>query len=158
MDVIACDPGITHLGMVRRVDDTYVYCTTNDLTRFRTKQLADRVNSFLNKYNNMFSMADTIVMEIQPPGGGGDVVAQLIYQQLRDKIVWVHPCTLHAHFGMKGLDYEDRKRRSIELATADLSSLPRMAHGQATRHERCVDDGTILLRQAGHCTTNRKLT
>ena len=130
MEVVAIDPGISHCGMVRRVGDSYVECGTHDLTRYRAKQLADRVRSFVHRHQSILQTADAVVMEIQPPGGGGDVVAQLMYQELREKVVWVHPCALHKHFQLKGLDYDARKRRSIELATSDLSSLNGWTRGR----------------------------
>ena len=85
MEVIALDPGVTHLGFVRRIGDRYVHCATYDLASFSRngRQLADRVRSFLDFHRSEFSTAQAVVIERQPHSGGGDTAAQLMYQDLR---------------------------------------------------------------------------
>ena len=146
MEVIALDPGVTHLGFVRRVGDHYVHCTTYNLACFSRNgsQLADRVQSFLHFHRSEFSTAEAVVIERQPIAGGGDAAAQLLYQTLRHKVVWVSPQTLHRNFGMAGLDYEGRKQHSVELASVDLSGLPGWSQGR--QHDMAdikADDGLV---------------
>ena len=132
MEVVVIDPGISHCGIVHRSGDRYVYCATQDLATFdrSARQLADRVRAFMSFHKDALRNASAVVMERQPICGGGDAVAQLIYQQLRDKVVWVSPHTLHRRFHMQGLSYEGRKERAVDLARAALSPLPGWTRGR----------------------------
>jgi hypothetical protein len=38
----------------------------------------------------------------------------------KDKVVLVSPVSMHTHFGMRHLNYEQRKERTVEIATKYL--------------------------------------
>jgi hypothetical protein len=60
--------------------------------------------------------AEVVLVERQPPGGLR-CVEQLIVHAVRDKVKMVHPCAVHAHFGIGGsLGYEGRKVRAVQIA------------------------------------------
>lgn len=91
-----------------------------------TNELSDLIAHFVQEYKEIFDAADQIIVERQPPGGLTNVET-LLHYIFRDKVILVSPVSMHKHFGMGHLDYDNRKIRTEEIAGKymDLSNLTR---------------------------------
>ena len=119
--VISIDVGIINLGIVQSIvewDNIIVLdahlvdmtqpCNTRDCKLHHTKNMVDRVDHVIQKYRQIFDWADVVLIEKQPIMGLISV-EQLFFDRMRDKVMFVHPVSMHAHFGIRHLNYEQRK-------------------------------------------------
>lgn len=123
MKIIGIDIGYYNIGLVLaectgpNVDILYVQKV--DLTDFKTRdapELSDMVNTFVTAYSNIFNQSDQILIERQPPGGISSVEV-LLHYIFRDKAILISPVSMHKHFGIGHLDYEQRKERTEVIAS-----------------------------------------
>jgi hypothetical protein len=122
MKLMAIDIGYYNLGLVlaecNEAEVTPLYVQKVDLTRFKTKgasELSDMIRSFVSEYTDVFDEADQVLIERQPPGGITSVEA-LLHYIFRDKAILISPVSMHKHFGIGHLDYEERKERTEIIA------------------------------------------
>jgi hypothetical protein len=66
-------------------------------------------------HQSIFDSADKILIERQPPGGFQNIEI-LLHYMFRDKVILVSPVSMHVHFGMRHLDYDQRKERTVSIA------------------------------------------
>ena len=122
----AIDVGYHNLGLVqcddamnvlfsKRINITRYKCH-RDCTLYHTNEVADLIAHFTREYDDVLSTSDIILMERQPPGGLTNVESLLFYI-FRDKIKLISPNSMHAHFGIGHLDYEQRKERTVSIAS-----------------------------------------
>ena len=71
----------------------------------------------------VFQDADVILVERQPPGGLKDY-EQVVNAVYNSKVILVAPQTVHCFMGMRGLDYNQRKQKSIEISATALATFP----------------------------------
>ena len=91
-----------------------------------------------------------VVMERQPAVCAGDAPGPSSYISAGEtRLCGSHPRLSIRIFGMTDLGYEGRKRRSVELAVADLSGLPGWTLGR--QHD--MGDARLLAEQ--HCAMLR---
>lgn len=133
MRIISIDIGILNLGIVFATlcaDRIHVSrAERHDITRHihrrvhglecklhHTLHPVDYVSHLVQEYDDEFRQADTILLERQPPQGLKDVEA-LLYHYFRDKAVLIDPRSMHRHFGIGKLSYDQRKERNEHLAS-----------------------------------------
>jgi Holliday junction resolvasome RuvABC endonuclease subunit len=137
MKFAAIDPGQRNLGLVvmeSHQDQLRVLdCARVDLTNCADTHIVDRVVAFLSRYATWLEGCEMVVIERQPPGGGGETVAALLYRELGALVRWVSPQTLHRHFSLP-VDYERRKERVVAIAREYLAGQPGF-EGQARQHD-----------------------
>ena len=80
-----------------------------------TNEIADLVPLFVEDHAYIFDAAERILIERQPPGGFTNIQT-LLHYMFRDRVVLVSPVSMHTHFGMRHLDYEQRKERVESIA------------------------------------------
>src|SRR5210317_1573450 len=80
-----------------------------------TNEIADLVPLFVEDHQHIFDAAERILIERQPPGGFTNIQT-LLHYMFRDRVVLVSPVSMHTHFGMRHLDYEQRKERVESIA------------------------------------------
>lgn len=138
--IVGIDIGYHNLGLVKTTisekgEPTVILAKRIDLTNLKcpnctvtphTNDVADLVAHFIHQYHDdVLNPADTILLERQPPGGLTSVEALLLFAY-RSKTVLVSPNSMHKHFGIGVLDYENRKLRTEEIAgdyfTPDLKT------------------------------------
>ena len=127
MKVLAIDIGYTNMGLVlaecgngpgvkveylKKVD-------LADYKNIRTNDFVDIIPLFVEEYNHIFTTADKILIERQPPGGFTNIEI-LLHYMFRDKVSLISPVSMHTHFGMRHLDYEGRKERTVVIANKYL--------------------------------------
>ena len=124
MKVLAIDIGYHNMGLVLaecikgtklKVDfikkvslEDYKYIYTNDFV--------DLIPLFVDDHKQIFEEANTILIERQPPGGFTNIEI-LLHYMFKDKVILVSPVSMHTHFGMRHLNYEERKERTISIAS-----------------------------------------
>ena len=135
MYFVSIDIGIIHMAIVcAEVNEDYTvdkieYCSLDDITvpcktkncRFNHgKNLTDRMIHYFEKYKNHFERADKILVEQQPIMGFVSI-QELFRFKFQDKVKTIHPRSMHCYFGIQKLNYEERKKKTIEIAWERLS-------------------------------------
>lgn len=129
----------------------FVYCTVDETTHtIETILQADRVNlkeiphqrvlrsvctlmhsadahdlmqHFFQEYGTQWPIIDVVLIERQPQGGLVHI-EQILYGQWRSKAQLVAPRSMHKHFQINHLDYDQRKQKTTALAQPYLQTLP----------------------------------
>jgi hypothetical protein len=78
------------------------------------------MNHIFQEYNEYFEIADYIIIERQPIQGMVGI-EQLIFSRYRNKSHLAHPSSMHKHFRLGHLDYDQRKSRTIKIAEKHLT-------------------------------------
>lgn len=84
-----------------------------------SNDIVDLVPLFIDDHMDIFENADIILIERQPPGGFTNIEV-LIYYIFKGKVVLISPVSMHTHFGMRKLNYDERKERTLEIANKHL--------------------------------------
>ena len=133
MFVLGIDVGIINLGLcLLECDDRYnawrlISWKHIDITYMRHKKvmrcdctlghsrcISDRIQHVIQEEADMFNTADFIIIEQQPPCGHV-AVEQLLFAQFRSKAHLVSPVSMHKTYGMRGLDYNERKEHTRQF-------------------------------------------
>jgi hypothetical protein len=128
MRVLAIDIGYHNMGLVLaecgkgpKIDVEYIKkVSLEDYKYIKTNDIVDLVPLFVEDHQFIFGSADVILIERQPPGGLTNIEVLLNYM-FKDKVVLVSPVSMHTHFGMRHLNYEQRKERTISIASKHIS-------------------------------------
>lgn len=131
MKLLGVDIGYTNMGLVMATCDgpriTIDYIKKVDLGEYKyigkTNDTAIIISLFLSDYDHLFKEADTVLIERQPPAGLTNIESLLHYIYM-DKVVLISPLSVHRHFGMSHLDYDQRKERSISIAGKYINDIP----------------------------------
>jgi hypothetical protein len=123
MKILAIDIGYHNMGLVlaeagngpkieveymKKVSlEEYKYIYSNDFV--------DLIPLFVEDHQSIFDSADKILIERQPPMGFTNIEI-LLHYMFKDKVTLVSPVSMHVHFGMRHLDYDQRKERTISIA------------------------------------------
>jgi hypothetical protein len=139
MLVLSIDIGIVNLGFVFANIDLetdsveVIKCNRVDITYIRHNRVAfcdcklhheycipDYLDHFIQENEDIFTEAEIILIERQPPVGITNV-QDLIFTKFRPKIFFINPCTVHKHFNMSK-DYSRRKEQSESICKKYLES------------------------------------
>lgn len=127
MKILAIDIGYSNMGLalaechkskinveyVKKVNlEDYKYIYSNDIV--------DLVPLFIDDHQFIFGAADLILIERQPPGGLTNVEV-LIHYIFKEKTKLISPNSIHTHFGIRNLTYDERKERLTKIASRHLS-------------------------------------
>ena len=123
MKILAIDIGYHNMGLVLADSDTgprieveYVKkVSLEDYKYVKTNDIVDLVPLFVDDHRDIFDAADKILIERQPPGGFTNIEI-LLHYMFRDKVSLISPVSMHTHFGMRHLDYDQRKERTVSIA------------------------------------------
>jgi hypothetical protein len=123
MLVLAIDVGYHNMGMVLAESLTgpsikveYIKkVNLEDYKYLKTNDMVDLVSLFVEDHQTIFDSADKILIERQPPGGFTNIEI-LLHYMFRDKVSLVSPISIHSHFGMRHLSYDERKERTTSIA------------------------------------------
>ena len=121
MKIVSIDIGIINLGMVCAevtwenivVEDVHLVditksCRHINCTLNHTNHMVDRIDHFIQEYKHVLDKADKILVEKQPIQGLISV-EQLLFDRLRDRVIFIHPVSMHKHFNIRNLSYDERK-------------------------------------------------
>jgi hypothetical protein len=124
MKVLAIDIGYHNMGLVLaecgkgpKVDVEFMKkVSLEDYKYIHSNDIVDLIPLFVEDHRFIFdASADTILIERQPPGGFTNIEVLLNYM-FKDKVILVSPVSMHTHFGMRHLNYEERKERTVSIA------------------------------------------
>jgi hypothetical protein len=123
MKVLAIDIGYHNMGLVLaecgkgpKVDVEFMKkVSLEDYKYIHSNDIVDLVPLFVDAHEHIFESADKILIERQPPGGFTNIEVLLNYM-FKDKVILVSPVSMHTHFGMRHLNYEERKERTVSIA------------------------------------------
>ena len=129
MKILAIDIGYHNMGLVLAEADIkgseidVEFVKKVNLTGYKyiySNGIVDLVPLFVDSHKYIFDAAETILIERQPPGGLTNIET-LLHYMFKDKVVLVSPVSMHTHFGMRHLNYDQRKERTIEIANKYLN-------------------------------------
>ena len=123
MKVLAIDIGYHNMGLVSaeslsgpKITVEYVKkASLGDYKYIKSNDFVDLIPLFVEDHIELFNQADKILIERQPPGGFQNIEI-LLHYMFKDKVTLVSPVSMHVHFGMRHLDYDQRKERTISIA------------------------------------------
>jgi len=123
MKVLAIDIGYHNMGLVLaesgagpKIEVEYVKkVNLEDYKYLRSNDMVDLVPLFVEDHQDIFDAADKILIERQPPGGFTNIEI-LLHYMFKDKVSLISPVSMHTHFGMRHLDYDQRKERTVSIA------------------------------------------
>ena len=139
MIYVGIDVGLVHLALVKAEVEEYeiksiIGLELIDLTRlthtvvpksecklFHTNDAYDRISHFLQEYAGFFTDVDQVRIERQPICGLIHV-EQLLFGHFREKAKLISPNAMHKHFGIGHLTYEQRKEKTVIIASPYLKS------------------------------------
>lgn len=102
----------------------------------------DGLLRILDVHKDLFSLADVVLVERQPPGGILSIQA-VLYAIFRGKVKLMSPNAMHKHFKMTDMDYEERKTEVDRIVTQDLwpkvSRDAQKAYVKSTRRHDMAD-------------------
>ena len=129
MKILAIDIGYHNMGLVlaeagdgpkieveymKKVSlEEYKYIYSNDFV--------DLIPLFVEDHKHIFDSADKILIERQPPMGFTNIEI-LLHYMFKDKVTLVSPVSMHVHFGMRHLNYDERKERTVCISEKYISS------------------------------------
>ena len=123
MKVLAIDIGYHNMGLVLaesasgpKIEVEYVKkVNLEDYKYMKSNDFVDLVPLFVEDHQDIFDAADKILIERQPPGGFTNIEI-LLHYMFKDKVSLISPVSMHIHFGMRHLDYDQRKERTVSIA------------------------------------------
>ena len=129
MKLLGIDIGYYNIGLVladcNKEKVNVLYVQKIDLTQYKSREapeLSDMIHGFVTDYADTFCRADQVLIERQPPGGITSVEV-LLHYIFRHKAILISPVSMHKHFGMGHLDYEQRKERTELIASKYLKNV-----------------------------------
>ena len=123
MKVLAIDIGYHNMGLVlaeskehAKIEVEYIKkVSLEDYKYIRTNDMVDLVPLFVEDHQDIFNAAEKILIERQPPGGFQNIEI-LLHYMFKDKVSLISPVSMHSHFGIRHLDYDQRKERTVIIA------------------------------------------
>lgn len=120
--VLAIDVGYLNMGLVfaecegAKVNPVWMKkVSLHDYKYIHSNDIVDLVPLMVSEHREWFDAAEHILIERQPPGGFQNIEV-LLHYMFKDKVTLVHPVSMHTHFGMRHLNYEERKERTTSIA------------------------------------------
>ena len=94
-----------------------------DYKYIRSNDFVDIIPLFVEDHQSIFDGADRILIERQPPGGFQNIEI-LLHYMFKDKVTLISPVSMHVHFGMRHLNYEERKERTVIISEKYMGEIP----------------------------------
>lgn len=131
MKILGIDIGYTNMGLVMAVchgvNISVDYIKKVDLGDYKyigkTNDVAVLISLFVSEHEDIFKEADVILIERQPPGGLTNIEA-LLHYIFMEKVRLISPLSIHRHFGIAHLNYEERKERTVSIASKYIKEIP----------------------------------
>ena len=132
MKILAIDIGYHNMGIVLanssdkgpKVEVEYIKkVSLADYKYIRSNDFVDTIPLFVEDHQSIFDGADRILIERQPPGGFQNIEI-LLHYMFKDKVTLISPVSMHVHFGMRHLNYEERKERTVIISEKYMGEIP----------------------------------
>ena len=132
MKILAIDVGYHNMGIVLanssdkgpKVEVEYIKkVSLADYKYIKSNDFVDTIPLFVEDHQSIFDGADRILIERQPPGGFQNIEI-LLHYMFKDKVTLISPVSMHVHFGMRHLNYEERKERTVVISEKYMGEIP----------------------------------
>ena len=132
MKILAIDIGYHNMGIVLanssdkgpKVEVEYIKkVSLADYKYIKSNDFVDTIPLFVEDHQSIFDGADRILIERQPPGGFQNIEI-LLHYMFKDKVTLISPVSMHVHFGMRHLNYEERKERTVVISEKYMGEIP----------------------------------
>lgn len=137
--ILSIDIGVKHLAFTLITTDkeynlinivgidmiditTFPHHDVENCKLYHQKNFADWMAHVFQYYQIVFDKVDKILIERQPPMGLV-VVEQLIFYKYREKTTLISPNSMHKHFNIGHLNYDQRKKE-VEKIFQTYAQLP----------------------------------
>lgn len=129
MKVLAIDIGFHNMGLVlaeslsgpKITVEFLKKVSLEDYKYIKSNDFVDTIPLFVEDHQSIFDSADKILIERQPPGGFQNIEI-LLHYMFKEKVLLVSPVSMHVHFGMRHLNYDERKERTVCIAEKYISN------------------------------------
>ncbi len=135
------DYSLDRVLMVEKVDMSQ-RCWDKDCEFKHAPCAANRILHLVKRFQTWFDRTRFVLMEHQPPDGMKDI-EQVLYLTFWDKAFRISPNKMHAFFHIRHLDYDARKKATVERANKALEHLPAW-HKLVRKHD--VADAFCLMK------------
>jgi len=102
------------------------------------KNIVDRIDHFLQEYEPKWANFGEITecfIEQQPIHGITSVEA-LLFKHFRNRVTSISPCAMHSFFGIRNLDYEQRKEFTTSQATPFLNKFTKFRNYEKLKNHQ----------------------
>jgi len=132
MKILAIDIGYHNMGIVLanssdkgpKVEVEYIKkVSLADYKYIKSNDFVDTIPLFVEDHQSIFDGADRILIERQTPGGFQNIEI-LLHYMFKDKVTLISPVSMHVHFGMRHLNYEERKERTVVISEKYMGEIP----------------------------------
>ena len=123
MKILTIDIGYHNMGLVlaeagngpKITVEFLKKVSLGDYKYIKSNDFVDLIPLFVDDHQHIFDSADKILIERQPPMGFTNIEI-LLHYMFKEKVSLISPVSMHVHFGMRHLDYEQRKERTVSIA------------------------------------------
>ena len=128
MKILSIDIGYHNMALVlaecvgTKINVEYIKkVSLEDYKHIYSNDIVDLVPLFVDDHHYIFKAADKILIERQPPGGLTNIET-LLHYMFKDRVILISPNSMHTHFGMRHLTYDQRKERTTKIASRHLET------------------------------------
>ena len=122
-NLVSIDIGYSNMAIVELSTDFKDFTVNSvhkiDLSNFNEREVYMSMIKFISEYKELFSSADLILIERQPPQGLTNIQDILAYN-FSSKVKLICPRSMHKHFMISKLDYESRKQHTVKITSKYL--------------------------------------
>ena len=131
MKILAIDIGYHNMGLVlaeagngpKITVEFLKKVSLEDYKYIKSNDFVDLIPLFVEDHQHIFDSADKILIERQPPMGFTNIEI-LLHYMFKDKVSLISPVSMHVHFGMRHLNYEERKERTVVISEKYMGEIP----------------------------------
>ena len=123
-----------------------------DCTLHHEYCIPDYLDHFIQEHQELFNVADIILVERQPPMGLVNIM-DLLFTKFRDKVKLINPGSIHKFFKMTKCDYELRKIESQIIANEYLNTFVNFQNNER-KHD--ISDAMLMILFYFHSLKNVK--
>jgi len=124
-NLVSIDVGYSNMAIVELNTDFKNFTVNSvhkiNLSNFNEREVYLTMIKFISEYKELFSSADLILIERQPPQGLTNIQDILAYN-FSSKVKLICPRSMHKHFLISKLDYDTRKERTIKITSKYLKN------------------------------------
>ena len=161
--VLSIDIGILHFAMSETVlhSDYSIkeirHISLSDITKIvhsnvsekecrlhHTKTMVDWIDHIIQENQSIFDGSNAILIERQP-FGAFTAIEQLLFSRFREKAYLISPRNVHTYLNIGSLDYDNRKKCSVKIASRFLTESHTQKMNQYERSHDIADSICIML-------------
>jgi len=124
-NLVSVDIGYSNMAIVELITDFKDFTVKSvhkiNLSTFNENEVYLSMIKFIAEYKDLFNYADIILIERQPPQGLTNIQDILAYN-FSSKVKLICPRSMHKHFMISKLEYDDRKEKTVNITSKYLKN------------------------------------